>query len=77
MMSVAFRIQAFLIFQDAKVRKIPSNQNFASLTTGGGTKPLADIEKRKKGKLRTTSILTGTVKNMHFAQISHFVFVNV
>ena len=39
--------------QDAKVRKIPSNQNFANLQTGGGTKPLVDIEKRKKGKCKS------------------------
>ena len=34
------------------MRKIKSHDNFAGLTTtGGGTKPLADLEKRKKGKL--------------------------
>ena len=39
------------------MRKIKSHENFSSLTTaGGGTKPLADLEKRKKGKLVNLSL---------------------
>ena len=34
------------------MRKIKSHENFSNISTaGGGTKPLADLEKRKKGKL--------------------------
>ena len=41
----------FSRIKDTNLRKIKSHDNFSNLTTGGGgTKPLADLEKRKKGK---------------------------
>ena len=47
-----FQNDIFLSFiKDTNLRKIKSHENFSNLTTsGGGTKPLADLEKRKKGK---------------------------
>ena len=53
--------------QDTNLRKIKSHDNFAGLTTtGGGTKPLADLEKRKKGKLYPSdvSFIRGKVRKI-------------
>ena len=47
------------------MRKIKSHENFSSLTTaGGGTKPLADLEKRKKGKLVNVSLHVIGLENL-------------
>ena len=68
----------FSRIKDTNLRKIKSHDNFSNLTTsGGGTKPLADLEKRKKGKFYLSDIiriLSGSFRSKPRFKINRGIF---